>query len=229
MQGIVEAMFQVVATFGTGLYVAISPCLFPLLPLMLIRSLQSENSRKRSVLVTMVLVLGILASLAIFAFIASLIGLLLIQYHTVIQAILGAFIAFFGLVMIFEPLRSVLRLDSLTLVSQPTKPTGLYSVFSIGFTYSLLAAPCSAPSLIGIFLIFGAETNALLLVAMFVAISFGVALPYLIIGLATGEARQNLATSFAYHARKVEIIVGAVLLILGIILILPAFGVSLGI
>ena len=112
MQGLIEGLLQVVGTFGTGFYVAISPCLFPLLPMVLIRSLQSENSRGRSGLVTLSLVSGIMFSLVVFAFISSLIGLLLIQYHSIIQAVIGAIIAFLGLLMIFERFREVLGLHS---------------------------------------------------------------------------------------------------------------------
>ncbi|NHJ14636.1 MAG: hypothetical protein EAX95_13235 [Candidatus Thorarchaeota archaeon] len=229
MQGLVEGILQIVGTFGTGFYVAISPCLFPLLPMVLIRSLQSENSRYRSGLVTLSLVAGIMTSLVVFAFISSIIGLFLIQYHSIIQAVLGAIIAFLGLVMIVERLREVLRLTSLTLVSHPTSPTGLLNVFTIGLTYSLLAAPCSAPSLIGVFLIFGTQLNPLMLLAMFVALSLGVAIPYLAIGLATGEARQRIASGLARNARRIEIAVGVFLVALGVILMLPAFGISIGI
>jgi cytochrome c biogenesis protein CcdA len=226
MQGIVEALFQIAAGFGTGFYVAISPCLFPLLPMVLIKSLQSENSRSRSLQVTLVLVLGILVSLAIFAIISSAIGYLLSQYRTVIQAWIGALIVFVGIIMLVERLRRILRLDTLSLVSQPTTPTGLAGVFTIGLTYSLLAAPCSAPALVGFFAVLtlsGTAADLAVLGVVFLAVSIGVALPYLTIGLATGEARQRMANTFARNARKVEILVGVLLVALGLFLMAPYF------
>lgn len=224
MQGIVEVLFQIAASFGTGFYVAISPCLFPLLPMFLIKSLQSENSRSQSLLVTLILVLGILASLAIFAFISSAIGYLLSQYRTIIQAWLGVLIVFIGVIMLVERLRHLLRLDTISLVSQPSAPTGLAGVFAIGLTYSLLAAPCSAPALIGFFAVLtlsGTAADIAVLGLVFLAVSVGVALPYLAIGLATGEARQRMASAFARNARNVEILVGVLLIALGVFLMAP--------
>ena len=69
MQGAIELgllLVKLAGVFGSGLFIAVSPCLFPLLPLFLINSLQSADSRGRSVLVTAVLVLGILSSVAFF-------------------------------------------------------------------------------------------------------------------------------------------------------------------
>ena len=226
VQGIIEILIELGATFGAGFYVAISPCLFPLLPLFLMRALQSENSRIRSVAVTGALILGILSSLAVFAVVSSFIGVFLIRYHTVLQALLGAFIVFFGILTMSETLQRTLRISSLNLRKPPRETTGLLGVFVIGLSYSLMAAPCAAPLLVELFFVFSTQTNALVLVLMFAAASVGVAIPYLAIAISTGEARGRMAAKMTENARKLEIVLGALFVIIGLVLVLPLFGIS---
>ncbi len=225
MQGVLEALLQIGASFSVGFYTAISPCLFPLLPLILIRTLQAENSRKRSVLVTMTLVFGILSSLALFSIISVFIGTFIVQNYAMLRAFLGGLIGFVGLLLLSESLRKFLRLNSMSLRSQPSAPTGLFSIYTIGLGYSLIAAPCTGPALISVFLLFGAQSDLVVLLIMFLAISVGVTIPYLTLALLTGESRQRFTNAVTERARTIEIGLGFLLIILAIILILPYFGI----
>lgn len=224
MQSLIEFFIQLGASFGAGLYVAISPCLFPLLPLFLIRTLQSENSRARSVLVTTILILGILTSIGIFAIISGFIGLFLIQNFRLIRAILGVVITIFGILMMSEQLKIKLGLGALSLKSQPSAPKSLGSVYVIGLGYTLMAAPCAAPALISVFLLFGTQSTIWGIILMYLVVCIGVAIPYLAIALVTGEARIRMATTISNSARRIELVVGLILVVIGIILILPYFG-----
>ncbi len=227
LQGVAELLFQLGTSFGIGFYTAVSPCLFPLLPLMLLKTLQSENSRRRSVAITMTLVLGILSSLGVFAIISGMIGIFLVQNHNLLQAGLGALLVFLGIVTMSERLRNALHLSTLSLTKPPETPTNLLNVYLIGLGYSLLAAPCSGPALLAAFVLFGSTGDALILALMFVAVSIGVTIPYLLLGLASGEARDKITTSLTHSAHKVEILVGILLIVIGVILALPYFGVVL--
>jgi thiol:disulfide interchange protein DsbD len=212
---------QIGAVLVAGLYIATSPCIFPLLPLFLIRSLGSDDSRARSLIVTIALTAGILSSLALYLAVSSLIGLFIIQHYTELQAVLGAIVIFLGIVTVSSTLKEKLRLNSLSIASQPEKPTGLGGVFLIGLGYSLLAAPCSGPAILGLFVLFGTETEFLLLVLMFILMSIAVMTPYLAIALVTGEARTRIAMQIANSARTLEYLVGSLLIIIGIILMYP--------
>ncbi len=225
MQQIVEVLLQVGASFAVGFYTAVSPCLFPLLPLMLLRSLQTEDSHRHSLLITMTLVLGILSSIAVFAAISGLIGMFLVQNHNLLQAGLGVLLVFLGVVTMSERLRTLLRLSTLSLTRQPDLPTSLLNVYLIGLGYSLLAAPCSGPALLGVFVLFGSSSEPVILIVMFVALAVGVTIPYLAIALVSGEARQRMTSSLARSSRLVEIVVGTLLIIVGVVLMLPFFGV----
>lgn len=227
VQGAIELgllLVKLSGAFGAGLFIAISPCLFPLLPLFLINSLQSADSRGRSVIVTTALILGILTSVAFFIAIAGFIGSFLIDFYIEFQAILGLIIVFLGIVMMSHTLQDKLRLSSLNLKSQPTTPTNLVSVFVVGLGYSLLAAPCSAPAILGTVALIGTETNLLVLVMLFIVFSIAIAIPYFLIAVVTGEARMRMATTISSQAHRIEILVGIILIVIGLLLFSQLFG-----
>jgi len=227
VQGAIELgllLVKISGVFGAGLFIAVSPCLFPLLPLFLINSLQSADSRGRSVVVTAVLVLGILSSVAFFIAIAGFIGSFLIEFYIEFQAILGLLIIFLGLVMMSSTLQKRLRLGSLSLRSQPTTPTNLLNVFVVGLGYSLLAAPCSGPAILGTVALFGAETNLFIILLLFIILSIAIAIPYLLIAVVTGEARIRMAMTISSQARKIELVAGTILIIIGFLLFIQLFG-----
>ena len=212
---------QLAAAFLSGLYIATSPCIFPLLPLFLIRSLGSADDRSRSVIVTIALTAGILSSLAIYFAISGFIGRYILQNYTILQAILGGIVIFLGVVTVSSSLKEKLRLNSLSIGSQPEKPTGLSGVFVVGFGYSLLAAPCSGPVIIFLFALFGGQPEVSVQVVMFVLLSIAVMIPYFAIALVTGEARTRVAMQIANSAKILEYLVGGLLIVVGIILIYP--------
>ena len=227
MQGVIELgllLVKLTGVFGSGLFIAISPCLFPLLPLFLINSLQSADSRRRSVLVTAILVAGILSSVAFFIAIAGFIGSFLIEFYIEFQAVLGLIILFLGLVMMSSTLQKKLRLGSLSLKTQPSAPTNLLSVYTVGLGYSLLAAPCSGPAILGTVALFGAETNLFTIILLFIVLSIAIAIPYFLIAMVTGEARTRMAMTISNQARKIELIVGTILVIIGFFLFIQLFG-----
>ena len=227
MQGIVELgllLVRLSGVFGAGLFIAVSPCLFPLLPLFLINSLQSSDSRSRSVLVTAALVLGILSSVGFFVLIAGFIGGFLIEYYIEFQAILGLIILFLGVVMISHTLQEKIGLTSLNLQSQPAAPTNLLSVYFVGLGYSFLAAPCAGPAILGTVALFGAETNILVSLLLFLVLAVALSIPYFLIAAVTGEARMRMASTISNQARKIELIVGTILALIGLLLFIQLFG-----
>ncbi len=232
MQGLLELGVTLIGALTSGLYIAISPCLFPLLPLFLMNSLQASDSRKRSLFVTSALVAGILVSVAFYALIAftiSSIGMFLATSFRDLQLVLGSVILFFGVVMISDKLRNALRLSRLSMHGKPSKPSNLSQVFLTGLGYTLLAAPCAGPAIIGLVGIFGTLTNPLLLLLVFAMVSIIIAIPYFAIALVAGEARTGLAMSISNKARTIEIVTGVILIILGLFMILqhPIFGLYL--
>ena len=229
MQGIIELGVALIGALTSGLYIAISPCLFPLLPLFLMNSLQASDSRKRSLLVTSALVTGILVSVGFYALIAltiSSIGMFIMTTFRDLQLVLGVVILFFGIVMISDRLRNALHLSRLSMHGKPSKPSNLVNVFVTGLAYTLLAAPCAGPAIVGLVGIFGTISNPFYLLLVFVMVAIIIAIPYFAIALVAGEARTTLAMSISNRARTIELITGVILVVLGLYMILqhPIFG-----
>ena len=225
---LIEELLQLGAVFGVGLYVATSPCIFPLMPLFLMRSLKAEESRKRSLLVTIILIAGILSSFGVYIIISNFIGLLLIQHYLTIQAIVGALVFVTGVFTASHRLRNVTGISNLSMNRESGDPTSMVGVFVAGFGYSLLAAPCSGFAILGVVFYFSTLTNIFLLSIMFLALCIGVAVPYLAIAMLTGEARHRMATRIENAQRYLEIIAGILLIVIGLYLAWPYIELSLG-
>jgi thiol:disulfide interchange protein DsbD len=230
MQSIIELGLMLSGAIGSALYIALSPCLFPLLPLFLLNNLQSVNSRKRSAVVTGALVIGMLISIGIFAaiafFVTSVASFILINF-TNLQAVLGALIIFFGIAMMSETLHEKLHLFHADSENQAVQPSDLKQVFFIGLGYTLMAAPCAGPSILAIISLFGVQSNIFVLVLMFFIVSIVIAIPYFAIALVTGEARVRMTRTLSANTRRIEIITGVILLVIGTILVLPILGIRL--
>ncbi|MFW9806852.1 MAG: cytochrome c biogenesis protein CcdA [Candidatus Thorarchaeota archaeon] len=223
MQGLLELGLLLSGVFGAGLYIAVSPCLFPLLPLFLINNLQSTSSRSRSLLVTFALLLGILSSIALLIVIFKVVGFIgsfILGNYRTLQAVLGVLIIVLGIVMLSSRLQDILHLSSLSIKSQPSAPRNLLNVFSVGLGYSILAYPCSGTAIVGTVAIFGAGANIFFDIFLFVVLSIAIAIPYLMIALLTGEARLKMATSIRNQARRIEIITGVILIFVGLYLVM---------
>lgn len=217
-----DILLQVSIAFVGGLAIATSPCLFPLLPLFLMKNLQSEESRFRSVLVTGILALGILTSLAIYIILTSVIlglGLFFIDAAPILALISYVAIIVIGIIIASHTVREKLRLANFSMHTAPDNPKGLIGVFTVGFTYTMIAVPCTGAILLGIIPIISAQANPILLLLLYLLLCIGVLIPYLAIAVVTGEARMKIASRLANSARTIEIIVGIFLIILGIYLI----------
>ncbi|MHA1959394.1 MAG: cytochrome c biogenesis CcdA family protein [Candidatus Thorarchaeota archaeon] len=220
----VEYMLEVAVNLGTafgmGFYIATSPCIFPLLPLFLIRNLQSEENRRGSLAITGALWLGLMMSLGVFAAISGFIGLWVVRNYITIQGLLGIIVAFLGIVTMSHTLREKLRLTRLRM-TEPGDPKGLVGVFAVGFSYAMLAAPCTLPVLFALPLLFSLQSELYVIILMVITLGIGVAAPYLAIALATGEARSRVASRIADSAHKIEIVVGLLLVVVGLWLAWP--------
>jgi cytochrome c biogenesis protein CcdA len=80
---------------------------------------------------------------------------------------------------------------------------------------------------IGFLLYVGTQSNIMVLSFMFIALTLGISIPYLVIALLSGGLRKRMTTALAESARRVQILVGLLLVVIGTLLILPYFGVNL--
>ncbi len=228
--------------FLVGLYVALSPCLFPIMPLTVFRIMnktvidelgQEQHPTRRMALQWVItLTSGILITffLAVFisAYIWNNLGFFLQDVHLTLTFLLGLLLLLMGLFLLFP----VLAKSTFARIPIPQKVTNSFQrdeyrnldLFLIGFGYTFIALPCAFPAFIILTTIIPFIGNLLYLVIGMGLFAIGLLIPYLILVLVTAEARTRAATVLAEKYRIVEIITGLLVIIFGLLFIWPSFG-----
>ncbi|MHA2073298.1 MAG: hypothetical protein ACW97X_01620 [Candidatus Hodarchaeales archaeon] len=152
--------------FLAGIYVALSPCLFPIMPLtvfrIMSRSFVDENGEELPiaritavqwvVLLTSGILVTFIGSIIIMSYIWDFFGIFLINRYRELTFILGILLILMGLFLIIP------MLSEKTFAKIPV-PQGVSNIFQkeeirqldlflIGFGYSFIALPCAAPAFI---------------------------------------------------------------------------------
>ncbi|WP_343560266.1 protein-disulfide reductase DsbD family protein [Kiloniella sp. b19] len=190
-----DRLFEVLllAVLG-GLILNVMPCVLPVLSLKFL-SLVNKADRERSearkgFLVT---VSGIMVSFWALALGAILLKVLGLSVGWGIQFQQPVFLAFMALVVVFFAanlfglfeIGSVGALNDLAVRESQSK--GVKGDFATGVFATLLATPCSAPFL-GTSVAFALAGGSFEILAIFTALGFGMALPYLLVALFPGLA-----------------------------------------
>ncbi|MHA1966610.1 MAG: hypothetical protein ACW964_02290 [Candidatus Hodarchaeales archaeon] len=228
--------------FLAGIYVALSPCLFPIMPLtvfrIMSRSFVDENGEELPiaritavqwvVLLTSGILVTFIGSIIIMSYIWDFFGIFLINRYRELTFILGILLILMGLFLIIP------MLSEKTFAKIPV-PQGVSNIFQkeeirqldlflIGFGYSFIALPCAAPAFITLLGISSVYSNSFNLIFGIGLFAIGLFIPYLLLVLVTTEARTRLTSLFTENFRIIEIVIGVVILIFGFLFIWPAFG-----
>ncbi|MHA2225279.1 MAG: cytochrome c biogenesis CcdA family protein [Candidatus Hodarchaeales archaeon] len=228
--------------FFVGLYIALSPCLFPIMPLTVFRIMQKKifdetgqesfPSRKMGLQWVTLIVSGIIFSffiaILITQYIWSSFGFLLIELFEPLTFVLGIILVTMGFFLLF-PFFSE---KTFARIPIPQKISNLFQreeyrqfdLFLIGFGYSFIALPCALPVFLVVFSIIPVIGNAINLMIGMSLFSIGLFIPYLILVFVTAEARTRAASLLAEKFRIVEIITGILIIIFGLLFIWPTFG-----
>jgi cytochrome c biogenesis protein CcdA len=207
-----------------GFATAISPCLFPILPLSLLRMFRAE-SRKKALLLTTVLMSGVVLAFMVIA-IAFLVFqsffTLLLQNFDVLNLIFGLILIILGIVLIVPQLRELTaRIPGL----QPDiggDSVKYLDVFTLGLSYSLIAAPCAAPVFLVLLGLITAQSNILFTFFGFPFFVVGLVTPYYILALASSEFRMQIARWMAARSNLVNIIMGVLVILIGLGMVMPS-------
>lgn len=212
--------------FLGGLATAISPCLFPILPLTLLRLFGAE-SRKKALILTTILLSGVILAFMIYAILADYLFDVLGQTFTELNAIMGVILIFIGLYLILEHYIPVLKSVTGKLPGlQPRMDEDKDSyidVFILGMGYSLIAIPCASGIYMGLIGLIQSG-DPLYSFFGFPLFAVGLALPYYILAISASEFRMQIAQWMARKSKLVNIIMGALLVIIGLSMSLPYFG-----
>ncbi len=219
IQIIFEQFLSMGIVFIMGLAIATSPCLFPLLPLFLLKNLQGEDSRRRSLLITGILTAGILAAIGLYSILSIIVWELtnvLFMNSNLLLVLSYILMIILGVIVASHKLREKIGLSRISMKTTPGNPKGLLGVFGVGASYTLIAIPCTGALLVTGIGIIAVQTDLFLSLIMYILLCFGIAIPYMSIALVTGELRIRLATKMANSQRNIEILVGMILIIVGV-------------
>jgi cytochrome c-type biogenesis protein len=228
--------------FLAGLYIALSPCLFPIMPLTIFRVMNKDivekngeviyPARKMALKWVIILCSGViitfLIAALIFLYIWSYFGLFLIQLYRPLTYTLGIILIVMGLFLIFPWLseKTFARIpipQNIIKLMQREDYRDL-DLFIIGFGYSFIALPCAFPVFLVLLSMIPSINNIVYTTFGMGLFAVGLFLPYLILVLVTAEARTRAASFLAEKFRAIEIALGFLVVIFGLLFLWPAFG-----
>ena len=241
----ISDLFGLPFFFLAGLYVALSPCLFPIMPMTIFRIMNTDMkdsegktvnpSRKLVLRWVSILVLGILTTFFVVAFVGMYIwnglAIELISLYRPLSLLMGIILISMGVFIIFP------QLSEMTFAKIPI-PQGVsnimlkdeykqFDLFVMGLGYSIIAFPCASPVFISMFSVLVSVGNLLYMVIGMTVFGMGLFIPYLILVFVTSETRTRVASRLAENFRIIELIMGILIIFFGVIFLLVGLSIIL--
>jgi thiol:disulfide interchange protein DsbD len=193
------SILLVLATFfGFGLLLAMTPCIFPMIPILSGIIVKQSNqaggqmSAGRGFFLSLVYVLSMAAAYTLAGVLAGVFGAniqAMLQNPYVIVAFVGIFIALafsmFGYYEIGLPASWQSKLNKTS--DESSKKGGLLGIAIMGFISALIVGPCVAPPLAGALVYIGQTGDAVLGGLALFVMSMGMGMPLLAIGIGAGK------------------------------------------
>jgi len=204
--------------FGAGFLSFISPCVLPLFPAFLsyitgmsVSELSEDNKMltKRSLLHTIVFLLGFSSIFIMIGFSTTFIAEFFQMYQGVIRQVGAIVIIFFGLVIV-----GVINFEFLMkerTIKFKNRPAGFIGSFLIGMTFSMGWTPCMGPILA--FVISIAATQPEKGMVLMISYVLGFSIPFLVLSFFVGKLSW-----IRRHSVKIVKIGGYIMILVGIML-----------
>lgn len=217
MQG--EHISYIVA-FGAGILTFLSPCLLPLIPSFiayitgisfndLTSSEKAKEVRARTVVHSLLFILGFSVVFILLGLTATLIGKALFQYQKIMRIGGGALIILFGLYLM-----GAIKLDFLNKERKfavHTRGASYAGSFLIGVTFAAAWTPCAGPILGSILVLAGTKASVVEGAKLLSVYSLGIALPFFLTAIAVN--------SFLASFKKLGMVLKVINIIGGIFLV----------
>ncbi len=192
-------IFLILATFfGFGLLLSLTPCIFPMVPILSSIIVQHSNNgsgemnAKKGFFLSLVYVLSMAAAYTIAGVLAGLFGAniqAMMQNPTVLIVFAGVFVALafslFGYYSLELPQSFQNKINSLS--GSGEKKGGIAGVAIMGFLSALIVGPCVAPPLAGALVYIGQTGDAVLGGLALFFMSIGLGAPLLLVGAGAGK------------------------------------------
>jgi cytochrome c-type biogenesis protein len=208
--------------FGAGLLAFLSPCVLPLVPgyLGYVSGVTDPERmrRGRTVLGTALFVLGFSVVFLGISVLGGTVGLFFLRYDAVLQRIGGVLLIVVGLVFIGQ----------VTFLQRQLKPSwrpraGLAGAPLLGAVFAIGWSPCLGPTLVamGALASYQGDPGRAAMVGLFYCLGLGI--PFLLVALGVGWVGGSIAW-VRRHVRAVNIVGGALLIAMGLLMVTGAWG-----
>lgn len=213
--------------FLAGLLSFVSPCVLPIVPPYLawlagvsFEELKAEEpnaaQRRRVVLAAFAFVLGFTTVFVGLGATASVIGKTIAQYFDTLSVIAGIIIIIMGLHFLGVFRIAMLYREARVQVSR--NPAGFLGAYVIGLAFAFGWTPCVGPVLAAILFVAGSEGSAARGAMLLAVYSLGIGIPFILAALFASRFLR-LAARFKKHMHKVEMAMGALLVITGVLFV----------
>jgi len=218
-----------IAAFVAGLVSFLSPCVLPLVPGYVslisgvgVEELKSQESRllQKMMLNSISFILGFSVVFVTLGAISTEVGQLLARYKSTLAQVAGVVIILFGL-----HLTGIFRINALYADKRLHGVKGgstAGGAFLIGFAFAFGWTPCVGPILAVILGFAAAQDSVLKGILLLMIYSMGLAVPFLLTSFGI-ERFLKFYSRFRSHMHALEVASGALLIVLGVLLVFGRF------
>lgn len=186
-------LYVILAFFGFGLLLSLTPCVFPMIPILsgIIVGQGEQVTTSRAFIMSLVYVLSMALTYTVFGVITGLVGQnlqLMFQNPYILVTFALIFVALSLSMFGFYELQLPSFLQSkITEASNKQKGGTLFGVSIMGVLSALIVGPCVAAPLAGALIYIGQTGDAVLGGVALFAMSMGMGVPLLLIGTSAGH------------------------------------------
>ncbi|HTP25836.1 MAG TPA: cytochrome c biogenesis CcdA family protein [Anaeromyxobacteraceae bacterium] len=170
-------------TFAAGLASVASPCVLPVVPLIVTGTAQDHRARPALV------VTGLALSFVAMGVLMSLFGAAIGPAMPVLEKVVGVLVVLFGLLLLLD-VNAFKRLTWLQRL--PPTGDGRWSGFVLGLSLGLVWIPCVGPILSGVLALVATRGSLIAGVSLLLVYSAGFAVPMLLVGYGSQALRQRV-------------------------------------
>jgi cytochrome c-type biogenesis protein len=220
-----------IAAFIAGLISFLSPCVLPLVPGYVslisgagVEELKSNDTQllRKVMINSAAFILGFGIVFVTLGALATEVGQVLARYKSVLGQVAGIIIIVFGL-----HLTGLFKIKALYTDARLHSVKGgstTWGSFVIGFAFAFGWTPCVGPILAVILGLAATQNSVLKGVALLAIYSLGLAVPFLLTSLGI-ERFLKFYSRFRSHMHALEVVSGALLIVLGGLLVLGRFAI----
>ena len=191
-------LWSIPLVFFSGVLVSLTPCFYPLIPVILgIVGIDKDTSKKESLLLGLVYILGLSLIYTILGIISSLTGSIfgLVSKHPAVQFLGAAVFLFLGLALL-----DIVHLPSLLKFNITSRRFSILEVFGIGILSGLVVGGCTFPVLGAILVLIAFGQDVFIGGLLLFVFSLGIGTVFLVVVLFGASIMERLKKNRLWFA-----------------------------